>query len=153
MTDTAEEQDQIFDPRIRTPEMEMAERGAGVAAAADLALEDINPVNPHLFKEDRWQEHFARLRAEDPVHFNEIETAGRYWSITRYDDVRAVDGDWHTFSSAKGITLGSAGKPPGRGPGRAAAVVHLHGPARPTPSSARPSGRCRRRATCATSNR
>jgi cytochrome P450 len=100
------EESTFFDPNIRTPEMEMAETGGGVPAAADLDIADINPVNPHLFKEDRWQDHFARLRAEDPVHFNELETAGRYWSITKYDDVRAVDGDWETYSSAKGITLG-----------------------------------------------
>ncbi len=108
MTDTAAttEEQTFFDPDIRTPEMEMAETGGGVPAAADLDLADINPANPHLFKEDRWQDHFARLRAEDPVHFNEIETAGRYWSVTKYDDVRAVDGDWETYSSAKGITLG-----------------------------------------------
>ena len=109
MTDTvdATEEDTFFDPNIRTPEMEMAETGGDTPAAADLALADINPANPHLFKEDRWQDHFARLRAEDPVHLNELETAGRYWSITKYDDVRAVDGDWETFSSAKGITLGT----------------------------------------------
>ena len=84
----------------------MAERGEGVPAAADLDISEINPANPHLFREDRWHDHFARLRAEDPVHLNEIESAGRYWSITKYDDVRAVDGDWQTFSSAHGITLG-----------------------------------------------
>ena len=43
--------------------LEMAESGAGVPDAAALALEDINPPNPHLFKEDRWHDHFARLRA------------------------------------------------------------------------------------------
>ncbi len=108
MTDTVDtaEEDTFFDPKIRTPEMEMAETGVGVPRADELAIADINPVNPHLFKENRWQEHFARLRAEDPVHFNELETAGRYWSITKYDDVRAVDGDWETFSSAKGMNLG-----------------------------------------------
>ena len=42
-----------FNPNIRTPEMEMAELGRGVPAAADLALEDLNPANPHLYKEDR----------------------------------------------------------------------------------------------------
>lgn len=89
MTATTEEST-FFDPNVRTPEMEMAETG-GVHAAADLDIADINPLNPHLFKEDRWQDHFARLRDEDPVHFNEIETAGRYWSVTKYDDVRAVD--------------------------------------------------------------
>ena len=88
------------------PDLELARIGKGVGDAADLALEDINPVNPYLFSEDRWHDHFARLRAEDPVHLNEIETAGRYWSITKYDDVRAIDGDWERFSSARGITLG-----------------------------------------------
>ena len=109
MTDTANtpEAAALFDPDIRTPEMEMAEKGMGVPDAADLAIADINPANPYLFSEDRWHDHFARLRAEDPVHLNELETAGRYWSITKYDDVRAVDGDWETFSSAKGINLGN----------------------------------------------
>jgi len=109
MTDTVDtpEDNTFFDPNVRTPEMEMAELGGDVPTAADLDIADINPANPHLFRDDRWQDHFARLRAEDPVHFNELETAGRYWSITRYDDVRAVDGDWETFSSAKGIVLGN----------------------------------------------
>jgi cytochrome P450 len=106
MSDTIDENPPYLNADIRTPEMEMAETGEGVPAAADMALEDINPANPHLFKEDRWHDHFARLRAEDPVHFNELETAGRFWSVTKYDDVRAVDGDWKTFSSARGINLG-----------------------------------------------
>ena len=107
MSDATDERTADFlNANIRTPEMEMAETGAGVPDAADLALADINPANPHLFKDDRWHDHFARLRAEDPVHFNELDTAGRYWSVTKYDDVRAVDGDWETFSSARGITLG-----------------------------------------------
>ena len=90
----------------RNPEQEMAEKGAGVPPAADLALADINPLNAHLFQEHRWHDYFARLRAEDPVHLNELDTAGRYWSITKYDDVKAVDGDWRTYSSDAGITLG-----------------------------------------------
>jgi len=88
------------------PEQEMSIKGANAPAAADMAIEDINPLNAHLFREHRWQDHFARLRAEDPVHFNELDTAGRYWSLTKYEDVRAVDGDWKTFSSQYGITLG-----------------------------------------------
>ena len=109
MTDTAEtkaEDRAFFDANIRTPEMEMAEIGADVPSANELTIEQINPHNPYLFLEDRWQDHFARLRAEDPVHLNELETAGRFWSVTKYEDVRAVDGDWETYSSAKGITLG-----------------------------------------------
>ena len=109
MTDTAEtkaEDRAFFDANIRTPEMEMAEIGADVPSANELTIDQINPHNPYLFLEDRWQDHFARLRAEDPVHLNELETSGRYWSVTKYEDVRAVDGDWETYSSAKGITLG-----------------------------------------------
>ena len=90
----------------RSPEMEQAIFGGDVGEAADLSLEEINPLNPHLFREHRWHEHFARLRREDPVHFNELGSAGRYWSVTKWEDVRAVDGDWKTYSSAKGITIG-----------------------------------------------
>ncbi len=106
MTDMAEETRQIFNPDVVTPEMEMAEKGRNAPGAYDVPIDEVNPLNAHLFLEDRWQEHFARLRAEDPVHFNELETSGRYWSITKYEDVRAVDGDWETYSSASGITLG-----------------------------------------------
>lgn len=91
----------------RSPEMEQVKFGGDVPAADNLSLDEINPYNPHLFREDRWQDHFARLRREDPVHFNELGSAGRYWSVTRWDDVRQVDGDWNTFSSADGITLSS----------------------------------------------
>jgi cytochrome P450 len=88
----------------------MAEKGVNVPAARELSIEEINPLNAHLFAEDRWQDHFERLRNEDPVHFNELETSGRYWSVTKFADIRAVESDWQTFSSAKGITLGV---PPG----------------------------------------
>ncbi len=66
MTDTTEEE-VGFLANMRTPEMEMAETGGGVPAAAHLAIEDINPTNPHLFKDDGWHDHFARLRAEAPM--------------------------------------------------------------------------------------
>ncbi|UOY02350.1 cytochrome P450 [Blastococcus sp. PRF04-17] len=39
---------------------------------------------------------YAALRAEQPVMFD--ERIG-YWVVTRYDDVKAVFEDWHTFSS------------------------------------------------------
>jgi cytochrome P450 len=75
-------------------------------SAYDIPLEDVNPANPRLFAENRWQETFERLRAEDPVHFNQTELAGRFWSLTRYEDIKQVDVDWKNFSSAKGIALG-----------------------------------------------
>jgi len=91
---------------FRTPEQEQVVNGAGVAPADELTIDEINPLNANLFAEDRYHRYFERLRNEDPIHFNEIETAGRYWSVTKGDDIRAVEGDWQTFSSASGITLG-----------------------------------------------
>ena len=89
-------------PEYRTPEQEQAAVGADVPPADELAIEDINPVNAHLFGEHRWHRYFERLRNEDPVHLNEIPSAGRYWSLTRYADIKKVDADWQNFSSASG---------------------------------------------------
>ena len=77
-----------------------------IPSAYNVDLDSINPVWNRLFQENKNLEYFERLRAEDPVHFNDTEIAGRYWSLTRYDDIKAVDMDHHNFSSAHGITLG-----------------------------------------------
>ncbi|MGK0484652.1 MAG: cytochrome P450 [Myxococcota bacterium] len=106
MSESTTEPLQPTTAEFRTPEMEQAKAGRGVPEAHELALEDINPLNANLFSEHRWHGHFERLRREDPVHFNEIESAGRYWSVTKYQDIKAVSSDWETFSSAHGITLG-----------------------------------------------
>ncbi|MFL2937271.1 MAG: cytochrome P450 [Myxococcota bacterium] len=106
MSDAINEQEQAEFVEFRSPEQEQADAGRNVPAADQLALADINPLNANLFGENRWQGHFERLRREDPVHFNEIQSAGRYWSITKYDDIKTVSTNWETFSSAHGITLG-----------------------------------------------
>ena len=71
-----------------------------------IPLEEINPVSAKLFAENKMFGFFKRLREEDPVHFNTTELAGRYWSLTKYEDIKAVDSDHENFSSAHGITLG-----------------------------------------------
>ncbi len=103
---SAEESTNQASTQRRMPSAEGAEQKGPLPAAADLAIEDIMMVNPRLFSEHRWAEYFARLRAEDPVHFNETDLAGRFWSLTRYADIKKVDTDWKNFSSAHGITLG-----------------------------------------------
>jgi cytochrome P450 len=50
---------------------------------------------------------FERLRAEDPVHHAVSPTHGPFWSITRWNDIMAVDSNHATYSSADGITLQS----------------------------------------------
>ncbi len=97
-------------------------------SAYDVPLEDLLPVNPRLFSENKWQECFERLRAEDPVHFNETDMAGRFWSLTKYDDIKSVDTNWQNFSSAHGITLGfpiDAELPEGTLP---ISYLHCYGP-------------------------
>ena len=81
--------------------------GSDVPDAAEMAISQINPHNPHLFAQHRWHDHFERLRAEDPVHFNELASSGRYWSVCTYADIKAVETDWQTYSSASGISLGA----------------------------------------------
>jgi cytochrome P450 len=72
-----------------------------------MPLEDINPVDPAPFLDDTWGIYFERLRAEDPVHWavSEEEEIGGYWSVTRWNDIMAVDTDHEAFSSEPAIVL------------------------------------------------
>ncbi|MGH7011898.1 MAG: cytochrome P450, partial [Caulobacteraceae bacterium] len=45
------------------------------------------------------------LRREDPVHFTPESEFGPYWSITRWNDIMAIDTNHEVFSSADGIGL------------------------------------------------
>ncbi|MFN3236937.1 MAG: hypothetical protein ACE37D_07745 [Pseudomonadales bacterium] len=74
--------------------------------AYDLPLEDVNPLDGRLFQHDAHWSYFERLRNEDPVHFSEDEEFGRYWHITKFNDIMAVDKNHHLFSSEAGITIG-----------------------------------------------
>jgi cytochrome P450 len=78
------------------------------AAAAEIyttPLEKLNPARVDRFQNDTIWPMFERLRAEDPVHFTPDSEYGPYWSITRWNDIMAVDTDHETFSSADGIGL------------------------------------------------
>lgn len=69
-------------------------------------IEEINPIDGRLFQMDIHEAHFKRLREEDPVHLNELPVTGRYWSITKFEDIMYVDKNHELFSSASGIALG-----------------------------------------------
>ncbi|MEE3132353.1 MAG: cytochrome P450, partial [Pseudomonadota bacterium] len=71
-----------------------------------IALDEIDVMDPRLFHEDKHWRYFERLRQEDPVHLSEREHAGRFWSITKFDDIMAIDTNHRLFSSAHGIALG-----------------------------------------------
>jgi cytochrome P450 len=43
--------------------------------------------------------YFERLRREDPVHYCANSKFGPYWSITKFNDIMAVDTNHKVFSS------------------------------------------------------
>src|SRR5947209_3721377 len=87
---------------------------AARAEAYALPLDQINPAQPALFQADAHWATFERLRAEDPVHYTAEHEFGPYWSITKYNDIMAVDTNHQVFSSEGGITI--ANQDGGEGP-------------------------------------
>ncbi len=65
-----------------------------------LARESLDVSRSELWRANSWRPLFARLREEDPVSYCPESFFGPYWSITRYDDVIAVEADPETFSSS-----------------------------------------------------
>ncbi len=72
-------------------------------ASADLSTLDI--ANPFLFEADAQGAWFKRMRDETPVHYCPDSVYGPYWSVTRYDDIMAVDINHEVFSSEPSITI------------------------------------------------
>ena len=69
-------------------------------AQAQRQLASIDVSDPRLYQDDSWRPLFAQLRRDDPVHYCEASPYGPYWSVTRYDDIFAVELDHETYSSA-----------------------------------------------------
>jgi len=70
--------------------------------SAPQSLDKIDVSDPALYQNDTWQPLFARLRREDPVHYCAESAYGPYWSVTRYNDIMAVELDPTTYSSELG---------------------------------------------------
>ena len=69
-------------------------------------LEQIDLSDTRLYQQDAWRPYFARLREEDPVHFLADSAFGPFWSITRFEDIVAVESNHQAFSSAPFIMIG-----------------------------------------------
>jgi cytochrome P450 len=85
-----------------------ASQDAARERAFSLPLEEFDPGDPELFRSDTHWPYFDRLRKEDPVHYCKESMFGPYWSVTRYNDIMAVDTNHGVFSSASalgGITI------------------------------------------------
>lgn len=76
---------------------------------SNIPLAAIDVSDATLYQQDTWRPYFERLRAEDPVHWSENDTFGGFWSVTRFQDITAVDGNHEAFSSVPAITIGDYG--------------------------------------------
>ena len=69
------------------------------AVAIDDLSEQLNPADAKRFSNETILPIFERMRAEAPVHYCADSPYGPFWSITRYEDIMAVDKNHETFSS------------------------------------------------------
>ena len=88
----------------------------GADLAYNTPLEDLDPSNALLWPNEEYWPIFERLRDEAPLHYvkqgwesgdrsNTAPPIGPYWSVTRYDDIMAIDTDHKRFSSEPAIVL------------------------------------------------
>jgi cytochrome P450 len=66
---------------------------------------DFDLSDPALFAAGGHLAALARLRREQPVYEQSTPDGGRFWSVTRYDDLMRVARDHEHFSAADGPTL------------------------------------------------
>jgi cytochrome P450 len=88
--------------------MNIAVKVDAATEAADtwaMPLAELNPAKVDRFYNDTIWPVFERLRREDPVHFTPDSEYGPYWSVTKWNDIMAVDTNHEAFSSADGIGL------------------------------------------------
>jgi cytochrome P450 len=85
---------------------EAKQDAAPIADPYTLPLDAIDVSDSRLFEADAWGPYFKRLREEDPVHLTENEMFGRFWSVTKFNDIMHVDTHHHIFSSEPNIVIG-----------------------------------------------
>ena len=67
--------------------------------ARTIPLDRIDVSNTDLFAQEALHPYFARLRKDAPVHYCPDSLYGPYWSITKFNDIMAVDMNHKVFSS------------------------------------------------------
>ncbi len=79
---------------------------AGIPDPWTLPLDTFDVSKAELFEQDLHWEYFRRLRKEAPVHYCPDSLVGPYWSVTKYNDIVAVDTNHKVFSSQPSIGIG-----------------------------------------------
>ncbi|WP_439815496.1 cytochrome P450 [Zavarzinia sp. CC-PAN008] len=82
--------------------------GAATLDPWKLPLDQLDPSEGTLWQRGLLYEYFKRLRREDPVHWSPTGPSGGYWSVTKFNDIVAVDSNHQVFSSDKNIAVGDA---------------------------------------------
>ena len=75
---------------------------AARAQAYATPIERIDVSDVARFQDDTIWPWFERLRREDPVHWCADSAFGSYWSVTKFNDIMAVDTNHEVFSSDSG---------------------------------------------------
>jgi cytochrome P450 len=76
------------------------------AEAWSTPLDQIDVSRPERFANNTHWPFFDRLRKEAPVHYCAQSMHGPYWSVTRFNDIVAIDTNHHVFSSQDNIVIG-----------------------------------------------
>ena len=64
-----------------------------------MPLDQIDVTKPRLFQDDTIGHYFERLRRDDPVHWHSNGYYGGFWSVTKFNDIMAVDSNHAVYSS------------------------------------------------------
>ncbi|MCK9285148.1 MAG: cytochrome P450 [Rhodocyclaceae bacterium] len=67
--------------------------------ARTIPLDQIDVSDPELFRQEALHPYFERLRKDAPVHYCAESAYGPYWSITKFNDIMAIDTNHKVFSS------------------------------------------------------
>ncbi len=83
--------------------------GHSLPSAHEVELSALDVSHAELYEADSWRPYFERLRVEDPVHYTPDSQFGPYWSITRFEDIIAVDTNHFVYSSQGNVMIGDLG--------------------------------------------
>ena len=81
---------------------------AGIPDPWTLPLDTFDVSKAVIFQQNAHGEYFRRLRKEAPVHYCPESQFGGFWSITRFNDIVAIDSNHKQFSSLSSIVIGDA---------------------------------------------
>ena len=113
--------DEVDTPEIMKTELSATQRAVRERVYAT-PLDELDPASPEQFGSEQMWWKFERLRAEQPVHYTAASqsTYGAYWSITKWDDIIAVDTDSVNFTNETTPSL--------LRPGSSPALIRMAGP-------------------------